>query len=96
MSEWIEINDGQDRRRDGKDGLYAEVGPNWPTGWTWTVLHQPEAGGESIEIEWGNTTDETAARREADPWLDAVHLCNNVDPVPVSDCLACAIEEAIR
>lgn len=91
---WASINDGVDLRREGSHGLFAEVGPNWPSGWTWTVLH---ASAEGIkEVEWGNTEDKASAITQANEWIDPVHSCNDVEPRPVIDCTACTVEGLLR
>ena len=50
MNKWVAINDGVDRRIDGKNGYYAEAGPDADGSWSFTILLRPGNGASSIEI----------------------------------------------
>jgi hypothetical protein len=55
-----------DQAADLGPGLWAEIGPDHPDGWTWTILED-----HGTPVCAGLSVSESQAKRDVVAWLDA-------------------------
>lgn len=56
----------RDQQRDLEiPGHWAEIGPDYPKGWTWTVLHSNPS---TEEVDGGWAVDEKSAKAAVERW----------------------------
>lgn len=56
-----------DQSADLGPGLWAEIGPDYPDGWTWTILE----GDSGNPVCDGSALSEDQAKRDVVAWLEA-------------------------
>jgi hypothetical protein len=54
-----------DQERDLSGPYWAQIGPDHPDGWSWTIIDFSQG---DADIDGGHAVDEAAAKRAVDEW----------------------------